>query len=124
MKQIPSTIIKHISNKSAVEAFNELTEIMGFTDREASKILGVKIFDDLNFESHGVIPNAVASSMSFDDNVGEEWISIVGGGAGLYGNGVDTFEVWSHILPDPLPHLNRKEVTEEMLKLQKSKYEL
>ena len=117
-------IINYINKKSALDAFNDLTELMGFTDTEASNILGVKIFDDLNFEPHSVIPNAVASSMYFDGNVGEEWISIVGGGAGLYGNGVDTFEVWSHILPDPLSYLNKKEVTQEMLKLQKSKYEL
>ena len=117
-------IINYIIGKDAVQAYSDLVDLMGFSEEESSHILGVKTFKDLKFRPHTVVPRAVGSNMSFDDNVGEEWISVVGGGVGLYGNGVDTFEVWSHILPDPLPHLNRKEVTEEMLKLQKSKYEL
>lgn len=124
MKKLPNSIVQHLTNKNAVDAFLELTNLMGFSPEDASKILGVKTFKDLDFKPHGVVPNAVQAVEKFHSVVDDGWISIVGGGQGLYGDGVDTFEVWATDLPDPLPRLSKEDVTLEMLKLQKTKYEL
>lgn len=116
MKNIPHKILSHIKDLNNVEAYNELTKIMGFTPKESSHILNVKTFDDLIFNEHTVVPNAIQSYKGFSNG---NWISIVGGGTGLYGDGVDTFEVLtSKGQSEALGHLSKEEVTREMLKLQ------
>jgi len=67
MKDIPNKILKHIENLNTSDAFKDLTKIMGFSDKEASQILNIKIFDDVKFLPHSVVPNAIAGSISFDD---------------------------------------------------------
>jgi len=46
-------------------------------------------FEDLEFQPHQ-IPGAVQAVLMFENGYG---VSVVGGHPGLYGNGVDTFEV-------------------------------
>ena len=52
----------------------------------------IKTFKDLKFESHKSIltPGAVQSYLEFDNG---HFVSVVGGAAGLYGDGKDTFEL-------------------------------
>lgn len=126
MKKIPKDIIDYIKNKDALQSYNELVELMGFTEEEASTILGVKTFKDLKFKPHHVVPNGVAASEYFplEDNGEGGWFSVVGGGTGLCGDGVSTFEVFAEGMENPFTYLSREQVTQEMLCRQKTKYEL
>ena len=110
----------YIKDLSTIDAYNSLLVDMSFTPREAAHILDVYIFDDIDFQPHGVVPNAIQSSFEFPNPDGGDdiWISIVGGGDGLYGDGKDTFEVWSSEMDDPKGWLNKDEVTQELLKVQ------
>jgi hypothetical protein len=53
--------------------------------------------------------------MEFDNG---HKISVVGGGVGLYGDGINTFEIWRSCDSDIKGHLTPEEITEEMLELQ------
>ena len=119
-------IINYIKKKSASEGYKDLVELMGFTEDEASDILGVKTFKDLIFKPHQAVPKGVAAVMYFPlgDNGENGWFSVVGGGSGLYGDGVSTFEVLADGMDDPLTYLSKEQVTHLMLKRQKTKYEL
>lgn len=119
-------IINYIKGKDALQAYTELVDLMGFTEQEASNILGVKTFKDLKFKPHHVVSNGVAAVEYFplgeiDDN---GWFSVVGGGTGLYGDGVSTFELFADGMDNPFTYLSREQVTKEMLARQKTKYEL
>ena len=59
--------------------------------------------------------------MSFDP-FDEYWVSVVGGprGSGFYGDGVDSFEVWSNLLENPIGWENRDDVNRDMLEVQES----
>jgi hypothetical protein len=77
----------------------------------------VKTFDDLVFKSH---PNsfnvgAVQAVMEFENG---HSVSVVGGGNGLYGNGVSTFEIWASWQDDVQGWLTKEEITEVMLETQ------
>ena len=130
MKNIPTDIVKYIKDKDAVQAYSELVDLMGFTEDEASDILGVKTFKDLKFKPHHVVPNGVAAVEYFPlgDKGEGGWFSVVGGGrtggSGLYGDGVSTFEVFADGMDDPFTYLSKDQVTIEMLDRQKTKYEL
>ena len=119
-------IVNYIKNKSALNAYKELVDLMGFNEEEASNILGVKTFKDLEFKPHSVVPKGVAAVMYFPliDEGDGGWFSVIGGGKGLYGDGKTSFEVLSENTSDPLTYLGKDNVTEEMLKIQKTKYEL
>ena len=123
-------IINYVKGKDALQSYSELVDLMGFTEEEASNILGVKTFKDLKFESHQVVPNGVAAVMyfPFSDKGEGGWFSIVGGGrsggSGLYGDGISTFEVFAEGMENPLTYLSKDKVTNEMLVRQKTKYEL
>ena len=126
MKNIPEDIINYIKDKDAVQSYSELVDLMGFTEEEASNILDVKTFKDLEFKPHSVVPKGVAAVMYFPliDEGDGGWFSVIGGGKGLYGDGKTSFEVLSENMGDPLTYLDKENVTEEMLKIQKTKYEL
>lgn len=123
-------IINYIKGKGAVQAYNELVDFMGFTEDEASDILGVKTFKDLKFKPHHVVPDGVAAVeyFPFSDKGEGGWFSVVGGGrsggSGLYGDGVSTFEVFADGMDNPFTYLSKGQVTIEMLGRQKTKYEL
>lgn len=75
---------------------------------------GYKTFKDLEFKPHrnGLGKQAI---MGFDNG---HRISVVGGGIGLYGDGVNTFEIWRSCDGDVKGYLTPEEITEEMLELQ------
>ena len=119
-------IINYVKHKNALQAYSDLVDLMGFTEDEASDILGVKTFKDLKFKPHHVVTNGVAAveDFSLGDKGGGGWFSVVGGGTGLYGDGVSTFEVFADGMDNPFTHLSKEQVTNEMLDRQKTKYEL
>jgi hypothetical protein len=49
-------------------------------------------------------------------------ISVYGGGKAHYGDGEKTFEVYSPLHKDPLIRMTKEDVTNEMLKIQETKY--
>ena len=130
MKNIPTDIIQYIKDKDAVQSYSELVELMGFTEDEASDILGVKTFKDLKFKPHHVVPNGVAAVeyFPFSDKGEGGWFSVVGGGrsggSGLYGDGITSFELYAEGMDNPLTYISKEQVTKEMLERQKTKYEL
>jgi len=77
----------------------------------------VKTFDDLVFKPHQntFMVNAVQAVMEFPNG---HSVSVVGGGRGLYGDGVSTFEVWTSWQDDVQGWLTKEEVTELMLETQ------
>jgi len=120
MKKIPQQILDHIKPMSTKDAFNSLVEDMGFSHGEAAQILDVYIFEDISFQPHRVVKNGVQANFYFPNPDGGDdiWISIVGGGDGLYGDGKDTFEVWGSTMDDPIGWLTHDQVTQELLKVQ------
>lgn len=54
----------------------------------------MKTFKDLKFKKHPIIKGAVQAVIDFDNG---HWVSVVGGGSGLYGNGTTLFEVMSSL---------------------------
>ena len=120
MKSIPQKILDYVNQLSKKDAFNSLVEDMGFTPREAADILDVYIFEDIQFLPHGVVPGAIQGSFGFPNpNGGEDhWISIDGGGEGLYGDGTTTFEVWGSDMEDPEGWVTKEKVTQKLLELQ------
>ncbi len=77
---------------------------------------GYKTFKDLKFYPHRNGLGGKQAIMEFDNN---HRISVVGGGFGLYGDGVTTFEIWRSCDGDVKGYLTEEEVTEEMVDLQK-----
>lgn len=77
----------------------------------------MKTFEDLEFKRHplagSILGEAVIAKMEFENGA---YISVIGGGVGMYGDGKETFEVMT--LNDVHGHLTKEEVTAEMLKLQ------
>lgn len=114
MKKVPKKITEYIKDLNNKESFHILTSAMGFTRREAADILDVYIFEDLQFTPHGVVPDAVQSTLNF----GDKYISVVGGGNGLYGNGKTTFEVLTSQADDVEGHIGKDRITEILLDLQ------
>ena len=115
MKKVPNKIREYIKDLNNKESFHILTTAMGFTTREAGDILNVYIFDDLQFNPHGVVPGAVQATHF---NFGDKYISVVGGGEGLYGNGETSFEVLTSEADDVEGHIGKERVTEILLELQ------
>lgn len=82
----------------------------------------IKTFNDLKFKRHGnpymAEQGAIQATMTLDNG---RWISIVGGGSGLYGDGVNSFEMGFE-LPDGsidvFGYLTKEGVTHEMIKMQ------
>jgi len=56
------------------------------------KINPIIYFDNLVFKPHPAVMGGVQATGNFPIN--GKWYSVVGGGVGLYGDGVNTFEVW------------------------------
>ena len=113
---VPKKIKDYIKDMDKVDAYDSLINIMGYTEAETKHILKIITFNDLKFQPHSVVPNAIRTYVEFPN---KKWISVVGGGTGLYGDGVSTFEVLSSDNEDnPLSYLSKEEVTIELLKLQ------
>jgi len=116
MKKVPNKITEYIKDLNIKESFRILTTAMGFTHREAADILDVYIFEDLQFHPHGVVPDAIQATLNF----GDEFISVVGGGDGLYGDGKVSFEVMYSGHDDVEGWVDKDRVTEILLELQKN----
>lgn len=81
----------HLNGDDIKTQYIVLKNEANHTDEEIKLIFpGIKTFSDLKFTDHFVVPEGVQSTMTFD-NGGS--VSVVGGGVGLYGNGVTSFEV-------------------------------
>lgn len=76
----------------------------------------VKIFEDLNFKSHRVIPGGTQAYLEFDNG---HFASVVGG-PGLYGNGETSFELGFPIDGgiDVMGWLSPDQITDEMILIQ------
>lgn len=79
----------------------------------------IKTFKDLKFNPHTVVKGAVHARLSFDNGT---FISVVGGGNGLYGDGITSFEVLSTVTKNSVKGVNgwlsKKQVTRRMRYLQ------
>ena len=89
----------------------------------------IKMFDDIVFKPHPLsdIPNmrdAIIGVLEFDNGY---FASVVGGGTGLYGDGVTTFEIGFEDLDennsptgkiDVIGWLSKGEITDEMIRIQ------
>ena len=73
-------------------------------------------FEDLEFNPHLLGNGAVQATGHFPIN--GKWYSVVGGGIGLYGDGVETFEVWGDDMDDVIGWLTKDEVEEWLLEMQ------
>ena len=72
-------------------------------------------FEDLKFKPHPTKISGVQAIMEFENG---HRISIVGGGVGIYGDGVHTFEIWRSCDDNVKGWLTPEEVTEQMISLQ------
>jgi len=84
----------------------------------------IKMFDDIVFKPHPLsdVPNmrdAIIGVLEFDNGY---FASVVGGGTGLYGDGVTTFEIGFEDLEtgniDVIGWLSKGEITDEMIRIQ------
>lgn len=73
-------------------------------------------FENLVFKSHPNGMGGVQATGNFPVN--GKWYSVVGGGVGLYGDGVNTFEVWGDDMDDVIGWLTKDEVEEWLLDMQ------
>ena len=71
----------------------------------------LKFPEDFTKTPHSIIPGAYQWLI----NVGEEFISIVGGGFGIHGDGVRTFEIWdTRNMYDPMGYMTAEEINEHL----------
>jgi len=73
-------------------------------------------FENLVFKSRPNGMGGVQTTGIFPVN--GKWYSVVGGGIGLYGDGVKTFGVWGDDMDDPIGYLTKDEVEEWLLDMQ------
>lgn len=67
-------------------------------------------FEDLVFKPHTVIPGGTQANIEFPDGTNA---SVVGGPKGVYGNGVDTFELWYSDEDEPRGWVSKDEINRE-----------
>lgn len=70
----------------------------------------MKTFNDLQFKPHPNGRGGIQAIMEFENG---HRISVVGGNEGLYGDGVETFEIWRSCDPDVKGHGIVTDVTHE-----------
>lgn len=72
----------------------------------------IKFPEDFTRRSHHVIPGAYQWLFEYNDD-NDEMISIVGGGFGIHGDGVTTFEMWdTKNMHDPQGHMTTEDINE------------
>ena len=67
----------------------------------------MKFPKDFTVKNHQIVQNAKQWLLKKDNEI---IISIVGGGYGLYGNGIDTFEMWDYREDQPRGYLTKDEI--------------
>ena len=98
----------HLIDEDIKTRYNVLKNDATHTDEEIKIIYpDIKMFSDLTFGPHKVVPQGVQSILNFENGY---FVSVVGGGGGLYGDVSGEFEVAGH--------LSTEEVTELMVELQ------
>lgn len=73
------------------------------------------IFEDLRFKPRANHWKGVQAIMEFDNG---HRISVVGGSDGVYGDGINTWEIWRSCDSDVKGWLTKEEVSEQMISLQ------
>jgi hypothetical protein len=74
-------------------------------------------FDNIKFERHSAIPGAIMGRLVLSNGIS---LSVVGGvDAGLYGNGVNTFEVLVSTHDDVIGYQTREDINELISNLAK-----
>lgn len=73
-------------------------------------------FENLEFKRHPVVEGGVQATGNFPIN--GKWYSVVGGGHGLYGDGVETFEIWGDGMDDVIGWLSKSEVNDWLIDMQ------
>ena len=62
--------------------------------------------------AHGVVPGA--TQWLLHSSTHKRVVSVVGGGRGLYGDGVNTFEMWDFREEEPQQYLTREEINQHL----------
>lgn len=100
MEKLTQKLLTYLSDKPNYEKFSILHNEMGYDFNFIKELYpnDLKTFEDLNFKQHpnNWMEGAVQAWLDFDNG---HFVSVVGGGYGLYGDGVKTFEV-GFTLPD------------------------
>jgi hypothetical protein len=100
MEKLTQKLLTYLSDKPNYEKFSILHNEMGYDFNFIKELYpnDLKTFEDLNFKQHpnNWMEGAVQAWLDFDNG---HFVSVVGGGNGLYGDGVKTFEV-GFTLPD------------------------
>lgn len=114
----------YLWDKSDYEKLDILFNENGFDVDFIKKVYPnlIKTFSDLKFKPHPnnwMGENAVQAVLDFENG---HWISVVGGASGLYGDGVNTFEIGFPISGvgdmDVIGYLTPEDITEEIFKIQ------
>ena len=94
MEKLTQKLIEYLSGKPNYEKFTILHGEMGYDFNFIKELYpnDLKTFSDLKFERHTNewMVGAIQAISKFDNG---HFVSVVGGGQGLYGDGVKTFEV-------------------------------
>ena len=72
----------------------------------------IKFPESFEVKPHGCIPNAI-QWLYKNENI---TISIVGGGKGLYGDGINTFEFWDFSQKSPIPYITKININTRLKK--------
>jgi len=118
-------IYKYLDGKLVTEMYDDLISFDIPHEKTLSiieEVTGERIirFKDLKFELHPMSfrYDGVKSVRSYG-NIKNKWYSIVGGGTGLYGDGVNNFEVWTEKMVseglDPFGYSTPEEVEKILL---------
>jgi hypothetical protein len=125
------TLIKklkdYLDEKPNYEKFDILYNEMSY-DLDFIKNLypnELKTFHDLEFKPHpnnyGLYDKGVLATLNFDNG---HWISVIGGAMGMYGDGVNTFEIGYPVSEndmDIIEYMTPEGITEEIFKIQMKK---
>ena len=128
MDKIKQKLLDYLSGKPNYEKFSILHNEMGYDFNFIKELYpnDIKTFSDLKFGRHANhwMDGAVQSVLTFDN---KHYVSVIGGGQGLYGDGVKTFEVGFPLPDDSIDvegWLSPEEVTRLMIEIQmKEPYE-
>ena len=122
MEKLTQKLIEYLSGKPNYEKFTILHGEMGYDFNFIKELYpnDLKTFSDLKFERHTNewMVGAIQSILKFDNG---HFVSVVGGGQGLYGDGVKTFEVGFPLPGDSIDvegWLSPEEVTTLMINIQ------
>jgi hypothetical protein len=122
MEKVEEKLLEYLNDKPNYEKFKILHNEMGYDFDFIKKLYPkeLKTFSDLKFGKHGNswMVGAIQAILNFDNG---HFVSVVGGGNGLYGDGVKTFEVGFPLPGDSIDvegWLSPEEVTTLMINIQ------